>query len=124
MDDEEMVRTAAGLLVERLGFRVLSASGGAEAVELFRKSQREVSCVLLDVTMPAMDGEETFWALREIREDVPVLFMSGHSSREIDSRLLRKSRVGKLRKPFRRVELERRLRELLEKGSAESTPAA
>jgi PAS domain S-box-containing protein len=123
VDDEEVVRTAAGLVVERLGFSVLSASGGAEAVELFRKNRREVSCVLLDVTMPVMDGEETFWALREIREDVPVLFMSGHSSRDIDSRLLGKSRVGKLRKPFRRAELERMLRELLEKGSAESTTA-
>ena len=116
VDDDGIVRTAAMLAVERLGFNVLSASGGAEAVELFRKSHREISCVLLDVTMPAMDGEETFWALREIRQDVPVVFMSGHSSRDIDSRLLGKSRVGRLRKPFHRAELERRLRGVLEEA--------
>jgi two-component system cell cycle sensor histidine kinase/response regulator CckA len=121
VDDDEMVRTAAGLLIERLGFSVLSASSGAEAVELFRKNSRKVSCVLLDVTMPVMDGEETFWLLREIRADVPVLFMSGHSSRDIDSRLLGKTRVDRLRKPFHRAELERELRGVLEEGSPEST---
>ena len=124
VDDDEMVRAAAGLMVERLGFSVVSASGGAEAVELFRKNLREISCVLLDVTMPVMDGEETFWALREIRQDVPVVFMSGHSSRDIDSRLLGKSRVGRLRKPFRRAELEQGLRGVLEEGRPESTPGA
>ncbi len=111
-----MVRNAAGLMVERLGFRVLSASGGAEAVELFRKNLREIRCVLLDVTMPVMDGEETFWALREIRKDVPVVFMSGHSSRDIDSRLLGKSRVSRLRKPFHRAELEQTFRGVLEES--------
>ena len=122
LDDDDMVRSAAGLMIERLGFRVLSASGGAEAVDLFRKNRREVSCVLLDVTMPVMDGEETFWVLREIRADVPVLFMSGHSSRDIDSRLLGKSRVGRLRKPFHRAELEQRLRGVLEEGRSKSSP--
>ena len=124
VDDDQTVRTTAGMLIERSGFSVLRASSGAEAVELFRKSSREVSCVLLDVTMPVMDGEETFWLLREIRADVPVLFMSGHSSRDIDSRLLGKSRVDRLRKPFHRAELERRLRGVLEGGSPESTAAS
>ena len=121
VDDDQTVRTTAGMLIERSGFSVLRASSGAEAVELFRKSSREVSCVLLDVTMPVMDGEETFWLLREIRADVPVLFMSGHSSRDIDSRLLGKTRVGRLRKPFRRAELEQGLRRVLEESSPEST---
>jgi DNA-binding response OmpR family regulator len=103
------------------GFRVLSASSGAEAVELMRKNLREVSCALLDVTMPVVDGEETFWRLREIRTDLPVFFMSGHSSRDIDSRLLGKSRVDRLRKPFHRAELERRLWGVLDEGSPVST---
>ncbi len=67
VDDEETVRTLARRMLEHFGFSVLTASGGQEAIRLFREHQHEVSCVLLDLTMPDLDGAETFDELRRIR---------------------------------------------------------
>ena len=65
MDDEEMVRTLASRMVEHAGFTVLTANDGEEAVRLYRQHQDEIVCVLLDLTMPKMNGEETFRDLRK-----------------------------------------------------------
>ena len=78
VDDEEMVRSVAARMIERTGFSVLTASHGAEAVELFRERHDEIACVLLDLNMPHMDGEETFEELRKISGDVPVILSSGY----------------------------------------------
>ena len=60
MDDDETIRTLAQQMVEHVGFSALTANGGREAIRLFREHQHAVTCVLLDLTMPELDGEETF----------------------------------------------------------------
>ncbi len=78
VDDEPAVRHVAASLLKRLGFAVLQAKDGVEAVEVFRGNKDDVRCVLLDLTMPRMGGWETLAALRKIVPDVPVILASGY----------------------------------------------
>ena len=78
VEDEEEVRKMATLMLISLGFTVLQARDGVEAVEIFRQRKDEISCMLSDLTMPRMDGWETIDALRAIRHDLPVVLASGY----------------------------------------------
>ena len=71
VEDEEMVRNMAATMLTRLGFTVLEAKDGVEAVEVFRQHQDEIRCVLCDLTMPRMNGWETLAALRKLAPGTP-----------------------------------------------------
>jgi CheY-like chemotaxis protein len=80
------VRTIARQMLERMGFRVVLAGEGSEAVQVFRDMEsrgERITCVLLDLTMPHMDGEEAFRELRRLRKDVTVVLASGYSGSSI-----------------------------------------
>ena len=83
VDDEPGVRRAVARALRRAGYVVLSADDGAQAVELFRKHQSEIRCVLCDVSMPQMDGWETLNALHLLAPEVPVLLASGYSEAQV-----------------------------------------
>ena len=83
VEDEEMVRNMAAAMLKRLGFSVLEAKDGVEAVEVFRKHQDEILCVLSDLTMPRMNGWETLTALRKIKPDLPVILASGYDEAHV-----------------------------------------
>jgi two-component system, cell cycle sensor histidine kinase and response regulator CckA len=78
VEDENMVRKIAAAMLERLGFSVLEAKDGIEAVEKFVQHQDEIRFVLCDLTMPRMNGWETLTALRELAADIPVILASGY----------------------------------------------
>jgi two-component system, cell cycle sensor histidine kinase and response regulator CckA len=78
VDDEETVRRMAAAMLKRLGFLVLEAKDGVEAVEVFRQRQGEIRFVLCDLTMPRLNGWETLTALRKLSPDVPVILTSGY----------------------------------------------
>jgi PAS domain S-box-containing protein len=78
VDDEEMVREMAKTMLTRLGFTVLEAKDGVEAVEIFRQHRDEIRLVLSDLTMPRMNGWETLTALRKLAPDIPVILASGY----------------------------------------------
>jgi CheY-like chemotaxis protein len=82
VDDEDVVRRAARLSLEKYGYVVMTAEDGEQAIELFRSRGDEIGLVLLDLTMPGISGEQTLLALREIRPDVVVLATSGYSEAE------------------------------------------
>jgi len=82
VDDEEMVRRLAQRALSMRGHGVLLASDGREAIEVLRANRDTVSVILLDLTMPAMSGEEALPRLREIRPDVRILASSGYSESE------------------------------------------
>ncbi len=113
VDDEDSVREIAREFLEIGGFDVVEASRGAEAIDLFRKHPDAFRAALLDVSMPGMDGAETLVALRTVREDLPVVFMSGHSA--IDMRKLDEgsARTGRVRKPFGINDLQEALRSVI-----------
>jgi two-component system, cell cycle sensor histidine kinase and response regulator CckA len=78
VDDGEMVRNMAAAMLKRLGFSVLEAKDGVEAVEVFRQRQGEIRFVLCDLTMPRLNGWETLTALRKLSPDLPVILTSGY----------------------------------------------
>jgi PAS domain S-box-containing protein len=100
VDDEETVRTVAGAMLEKLGFRVLTARDGVEAVEIFRLQSRNITCVVLDLTMPRMEGEETFRRLRQLRPGVPVVISSGYNEQEVIQRFAGQGLAGFIQKPY------------------------
>jgi len=82
VDDEEMVRRAAGAMLEQYGYTVLLAQDGQRAIDLFRRVGDQISLVLLDLTMPVMSGEETLRQLKNIRPEVRVVLSSGYNEIE------------------------------------------
>ncbi|NQZ95090.1 MAG: response regulator, partial [Myxococcales bacterium] len=100
VDDEDLVRGAAGRMLELSGYQVIEASSGSRAVEIIRRGSA-VDLALVDLTMPVMDGEQTFVALRAVAPDLPVVFMSGHSREDVGLRVAGKERSSHITKPFR-----------------------
>ncbi len=113
VDDEFMVRTTATRILERAGFSVLTASGGAKAVNVFRERNHEIVAVLLDLKMPHMDGEETFAELHRINERVPIILSSGYGEQEVTERLFDEGIACFLQKPFQTSQLVEKVREAL-----------
>jgi signal transduction histidine kinase len=100
IDDEEVIRSTANSALRRLGYRVLTASDGAQGVEVYRILQNRISLVLLDMTMPGISGEETLNQLRKINPAVPIVLSSGFSEAEALSRFGNQSLAGFLQKPY------------------------
>lgn len=100
VDDEDTVRSVARMTLEKFGFAVRTACDGQEAVEMFEADPHEYSVVLLDLTMPTMDGETTFHALRKVRDDVPVIITSGYLEEEVEERFEGQDLTGILPKPY------------------------
>ncbi len=110
VDDEDAVREVLGLFLEQAGFRVLSARDGVEAVEVYRERMGEIDAVVLDLTMPRMDGVEAYAALRRIRSDVPVLLTSGYTEEELATRFGDGLPAAFVQKPCRARDLIRGVR--------------
>ena len=113
VDDEEPVRRVAARIVQRAGFNVLTAADGEKALEIFRKESHRIAAVLLDLTMPHMDGNETFHAMRALRQDVRVILSSGYNEEEATARLSQNGLAGFIQKPYEYNELVNKLHEAL-----------
>ncbi len=113
-DDEVNIREIAEAALADYGFRVITARDGREAVELFREHAPKIRAVLLDLTMPVMDGQEAFEEIYSIRQDVPVILSSGYSETEAVSRFENSRPHAFIQKPFWPSELVQKLREVLE----------
>ena len=83
VEDEPAVRKMAASMVRRLGFTVIEAGDGVEAVDAFRAHQDEICCVVCDLTMPRMNGWETLAALRRAAPSVPVVLVSGYDEASV-----------------------------------------
>ena len=113
VDDEEAVRILAERMLRRLGFAVITAADGASAIELFRASGREITAVVLDLTMPAMDGGETLRALRAADPGVRVLLASGYDEVDVSRRFGDDGPDAFIQKPYRLAILRAKLRHIL-----------
>jgi PAS domain S-box-containing protein len=109
-DDEESVRTVARRMLERLGFDVMTAVDGVDALEKYRESQDRISCILLDLTMPRLDGEEAFRELRRVKGDVRVILSSGYNEQDVVQRFAGKGLTGFIQKPYQLAKLREVLR--------------
>jgi two-component system, cell cycle sensor histidine kinase and response regulator CckA len=102
VDDEPQVRKILGDMLEHGHYSVIRAGDGEEAIEVFRREADSIDCVLLDLSMPKLDGEEVFQELRKIREDVRVVLISGYAEQEILDRFHGTGLAGVVQKPARR----------------------
>ncbi|MCP3962077.1 MAG: response regulator [bacterium] len=114
VDDEELVLEVAREILASRGFEVLSASNGKQAVAIFDEHRDQIAAVVLDMTMPEMDGEEVFQELRRMDPEARILLMSGYSRKKVSQLLFEQGLGGFLHKPFRPQDLMDKLRELLE----------
>jgi two-component system, cell cycle sensor histidine kinase and response regulator CckA len=100
VDDEAMLRTVVAGMLPMLGFDCVLAADGREAVEIFSANPNQFDLVLLDLTMPNMDGEQTLTELRRLQQDACVILMSGFNAQEAQVRFNGKGLASFLQKPF------------------------
>jgi CheY-like chemotaxis protein len=101
VDDEEAIRMATSDILTHLGYHVLIAQNGNEAVDYCRQYAGEISLILLDMTMPVLSGLETLTALHQQTFIYPVVLMSGYDQQEFNAIDQPANVVGFLKKPFR-----------------------
>jgi two-component system cell cycle sensor histidine kinase/response regulator CckA len=119
-DDEETVRTVAKRMLERIGFSVITADDGDEAVRLYQQHRPDIAAVILDLTMPRMDGEEAFRQLRRIDPNVRVLMSSGYNQQDVTQRFVGKGLAGFIQKPYHLNTLVERMRQILADGDLQT----
>ncbi|MBI4632593.1 MAG: PAS domain S-box protein [Deltaproteobacteria bacterium] len=114
VDDEEMIIEVTKEILEVLGYRVLVASGGEEAVNIYRERNGEIDLVILDMMMPAMGGKEAFEILKEIRPDIKVILASGYNIDGRPAKMLAQGCSAFIQKPFSIEGLSQKIRDVLE----------
>lgn len=114
VDDEPFILDAGKNLLGDLGYEVLTAKNGKEAIEIYKKNHHGIDMVILDMIMPGFGGGATYDALKEIKADVRVILSSGYSLNGQAARILEKGCNGFIQKPYRIVDLSRKIREILD----------
>lgn len=105
VDDEEAITTLGSHTLTDAGFEVVTAASGFECLDLFRQHKGDYQLILLDLSMPVLNGEETFERLRVIAPEVPVVVTTGYVDKERLDRMVAKGLAGYLRKPHRSSDL-------------------
>jgi two-component system cell cycle sensor histidine kinase/response regulator CckA len=110
VDDEETVRNLTRRMLERAGFTVLAAENGRHAVEIFKRVMAEVDLVILDLTMPHLDGEACFRELRLMKPEIKVILSSGYNEQDVVNLFAGKGLAGFIQKPYTTAELIAKVR--------------
>jgi two-component system cell cycle sensor histidine kinase/response regulator CckA len=113
VDDEEMVRRLAARMLVTLGYRVLEAGSGQEAVRLLRRGAHRINAVLTDVAMPGIGGRELGETIARCWSQIRVLYMSGFAEKRMLTEGAIDPSVPFIQKPFTSEQLGRKVRELL-----------
>jgi DNA-binding response OmpR family regulator len=101
VDDDPMLLPLLDTVLQRRGFRVWLASGGRDALDVYRRQQSQIGVVLLDVRMPDLDGPGTLAELRRLNPEVLCCFMSGHTGDYTEEELVSLGALCCFAKPFR-----------------------
>jgi len=115
VDDEDMIINVGKKIMEELGYQVLIAGGGKEAVEVYEENRDKIDMIVLDMIMPDMGGGDTYDRIREMNPDIKVLLSSGYSLNGQAKEILERGCNGFIQKPFNLRDLSLKLREILEK---------
>lgn len=113
VDDEEIVLSVGKELLEALGFEVLTAGNGRDALEIYEKASAQIKLVILDMIMPDLGGGEVFDALKKLNPDVRAILASGYSLDGRPSKILARGCRGFIKKPFGIEELSGKIKEVL-----------
>lgn len=114
VEDDEQLRTVTSTVLARLGYRVLSAANGVQAVRVAREHKGRIDLLLTDVVMPVMGGRETAEQVTALRPDTKVLFVSGHTESAIVHHGVLDPGIAFLSKPSTPTALAVKLREVLD----------
>ena len=115
VDDEKFIISINEEILKKLGYTVLTARSGKEAIEIYKEKQDNIDMVVLDMIMPKMDGGETYDILKKINPDIKVLLSSGYSIEGQAMEILERGCDGFIQKPFKIEHLSQIMREILEK---------
>jgi two-component system cell cycle sensor histidine kinase/response regulator CckA len=115
VDDEDVIIDVNREILESLGYKVVAAKSGQEALEVYRKLQGKISLIILDMIMPGMDGEATYDSLKKVNPEVRVILSSGYSKNEQARAILEKGCQAFIQKPFSISDLSMTIRQVLDK---------
>ena len=113
VDDEERILTVGREICKALGYSVIVAASGKEAVKIYKKKKKDINLVVLDMIMPEMNGLETFLELKKINPDIKALLSTGYSIDEKAQEMLKQGCKGYILKPYSVIDFSHKLREIL-----------
>jgi nitrogen-specific signal transduction histidine kinase/ActR/RegA family two-component response regulator len=119
VDDEQEILQVGRMMLLKIGYQVMVAASGQQALAVYREKGAEIDLVILDMIMPGMSGSDTFDQLRQLDPDVKVLLASGYSLNRRANQILARGCDGFLQKPFDLAVLSRKLRCMLDRNGAE-----
>ena len=119
VDDEEFVTMIAQRVLTDEGYRVVTAKDGFQAIDIYRKLKEQIMLVILDFTMPVMDGADVFAELQLINPKVPVVLSSGFAEQEPLRNMLSRGLRGFIPKPYTQQKLLTQVRSTLDALNAE-----
>ncbi len=113
VDDEHALRDVGRRMLELMGFEVIEASDGIEALDAYSRQRDSIVCIVLDLSMPRLDGEQTLVELQKINLDVPVVMTSGFAESQIEDQFAGKTIAAFIQKPFKLAALRDTLQSIL-----------
>lgn len=114
VDDEEVILNVGQAMMEKLGYQVIIANGGCQALDILRRRADDIDLVILDLIMPDLNGGKTFDGIKAIRPHPPVLLSSGYSMDGEAEKIIKNGCNGFIQKPFNISELSRKIRWILD----------
>ncbi len=117
VEDETQLLVVAKDMLSTLGFTVLEAVNGREALELYQQNAARMTLVVTDIGMPVMDGYELFRKLKALKPALPIIISSGFGDSEVTSRIPQEEIAGMFSKPYRFNQLREVLKSVIVRGS-------
>jgi two-component system cell cycle sensor histidine kinase/response regulator CckA len=115
VDDEDMILDVGCDLIEKLGYKVLIANSGKEAIKIYKKFRKKIDIVIMDMIMPEMGGRELYDKLKQINPGIKVLLSSGYDINGLASKILSRGCNGFIQKPYKIKDLSQEIRKILDK---------
>ena len=112
VDDEDVMRRTAVNILEKLGYTVITASDGEEAVEIFREKSSQILITLLDLSMPKMSGSDAYAAMKEMDPEVKAILISGFEDERVEA-ALELGIDGFIKKPYSMVNLAQEVKRII-----------
>jgi len=114
VDDEKMILEVGELILSEMGYSVITATGGEEAIRIYREKSADIALVIIDLIMPGLDGGKTFDRLKQINPEIKVLLSSGYSMDGLAAKVMQRGCNGFIQKPYHMKELSKKIREIID----------
>jgi CheY-like chemotaxis protein len=121
VDDEEVILNVNRMVLEKLGYKVLVARSGQEAIEVFQGQKDGIDLVLLDMIMPGMEGGKVLDILKRIHGEVKIILLSGYGMNDEVRRMMERGCRAFIQKPFDIGDFSRKIQEVLKGGERQAS---